>query len=263
MDCTYQVSLSFTISWTLFKLMSVEPVVPSNLCRPLLLLPSVFPSITVFSIESALDIRGLKYWGFSFSISPSNEYSGLISFRKGLLWSPCCPRDSQVSSAYLGWVGDCIQLPKVIPCLVWDSLQAEDRIILWPLIGCVFVKCQKTRKKKKTWCKIQHSYSFWLSLSWGKKATTTGSTYLTFSDIWHCIFSLVKGNLKKKRLLGYSLWVFDKQPGIAHTSPGLSKWNTFGNRSGDILCVLSLKMEWVLEIWYPSFGVIMREFSPF
>jgi len=73
-----------TISWSLLKFMSIESVMPSNhliLCRPLLLLPSVFPNIRVFSIESVLHIRRSKYWSFSFSISPSNEYSGLISFR--------------------------------------------------------------------------------------------------------------------------------------------------------------------------------------
>ena len=77
-----QASLSFTISWSLLKLMSTESVMPSNhliLCYPLLLLPSVFPSIRVFSNELAFHFRLPKYW--SFSISPSNEYSGLISFR--------------------------------------------------------------------------------------------------------------------------------------------------------------------------------------
>ena len=79
-----QASLSFTISWSLFKLMSIQSVMPSNhliLCRPLLLPPSIFPSIRVFSNESALCIRWPKYWSFSFSIRPSNEYSGLNSFR--------------------------------------------------------------------------------------------------------------------------------------------------------------------------------------
>ena len=80
----HQASLSITNSQSLSKLMSIESVIPSNhlnLCRPLLLLPSIFPSIRVFSNESALPIRWPKYWSFSFSISPSNEYSGLISFR--------------------------------------------------------------------------------------------------------------------------------------------------------------------------------------
>ena len=80
----HQASLSFTISWSLHKLMSNESVMPSNhfiLCRSLLLLSSIFPSIRVFSKESVLRIRGPKYWSFSFSISPSDEYSGLISFR--------------------------------------------------------------------------------------------------------------------------------------------------------------------------------------
>ena len=80
----HQASLSITNSQRLLKLMSTESVMPSNhliLCRPLLLLPSVFPSIRVFSNESVLPIWWPKYWSFSFSISPSNEYSGLISFR--------------------------------------------------------------------------------------------------------------------------------------------------------------------------------------
>ena len=80
----HQGSLSFTISGGLLKLMSIESVMPSNyliLCHPLLFLPSFFPSIRVFSNEPALHIWWPKYWSFSFSISPSNEYSGLISFR--------------------------------------------------------------------------------------------------------------------------------------------------------------------------------------
>ena len=79
-----QASLSITNSQSLLKLMSIELVMPSNhliLCHPLLLPPSIFPSIRAFSSNSILHIRWPKYWSFSFSISPSNEYSGLISFR--------------------------------------------------------------------------------------------------------------------------------------------------------------------------------------
>ena len=79
-----QASLSITNSRNLLKLMSIKLVMPSNhliLCRPLLLLPSIFPSIRVFSSDSLLCIRWPKYWSFSFSISPFYEYSGLISFR--------------------------------------------------------------------------------------------------------------------------------------------------------------------------------------
>ena len=79
-----QASLSFTIFRSLLKLMSIDLVMPSShliLSRPLLLLPSIFPSIRIFSNESPLPIRWPKYWSFSYSISPSNEYSGLISFR--------------------------------------------------------------------------------------------------------------------------------------------------------------------------------------
>ena len=79
-----QALLSIADSWSLLKFMSIELIIPSNhliLCCPLLLLPSVFPSIRVFSNESVLHMRWPKYWSFSFSISPSNEHSGLISFR--------------------------------------------------------------------------------------------------------------------------------------------------------------------------------------
>ena len=84
----HQASMSFTISWSFLKVMSIKSVMPSNylvLCHPLLLLPSIFPSIRVFSNESVLCIRWPKYWSLSFSISPSNEYSGQISFR--MEWS--------------------------------------------------------------------------------------------------------------------------------------------------------------------------------
>ena len=87
MDCRTPASLSITYAWSLFILMYIESVMSSNhliLCRPLLFLPSIFPSIRVFSKESVLHIRWPKYWSFSFSISPSNEYSGLISF--GIDW---------------------------------------------------------------------------------------------------------------------------------------------------------------------------------
>ena len=88
MDCSTPTSLSITNSQSLLKLMFIESVMPSNhliLCHPLFLPPSIFPSIRVFSNEPVLHIRWPKYWSFSFSISPSNEYSGLISFRMDLL----------------------------------------------------------------------------------------------------------------------------------------------------------------------------------
>ena len=84
MDCSTPGSLSITSSWSLLKLMFIESVMPPNLpnlCHPLLLLSSIFPSIRVFSSESVVRIRWPKYWSFSFSISPSSEYSGPISFR--------------------------------------------------------------------------------------------------------------------------------------------------------------------------------------
>ena len=88
MPAIHQASLSITNSRILLKVMSIQLLMPSNifvLCRPLLLLPSIFPSISVFSNESVLRIRWPKYWSFSFIINPSNEYSGLISFRMDCL----------------------------------------------------------------------------------------------------------------------------------------------------------------------------------
>ena len=108
MDSAHQASLSFTVSWSLLELISIESVMPSNhliLYHHLLLLPSIFPSIRVFSSESALCIWWPNYWNFSFSISPSNEYLGLISFRidwfdlavKGTLKSLLQHHNSKVS----------------------------------------------------------------------------------------------------------------------------------------------------------------------
>ena len=97
-----QAFLSMTNSWNLLKLMSIKSVIPSNhfiLCCPLLLLPSTFPSIRVFSNESVLCIRWPKYWSFSFSICPSNEYSGLISFRIDWFDLLSAQRTPQESSA--------------------------------------------------------------------------------------------------------------------------------------------------------------------
>ena len=96
-----QASLFFTISYSLLKLMSTELVIPSNrliFCHLLLFLPSIFPSIRVFSNELALSIRWPKYCSFNFSINPSKEYSELISFRIDWFDSASCPRDSQESS---------------------------------------------------------------------------------------------------------------------------------------------------------------------
>ena len=95
-----QAFLSITNSWRLLKLMSIELVMPSNhliCCHSLFLWPSIFASIMVFSSDSVLCIRWPKYWSFSFSISPSNEYSGLISFKIDY-FDLCYPRDSQESS---------------------------------------------------------------------------------------------------------------------------------------------------------------------
>ena len=109
----HQASLSFTVSQSLLKLMSIESVMPSNhiiLCHHLLLLPSIVPSNRIFSNESALRIRWPKYWSFSFSINPSKEYSGLISFKidwfdllavQGTLKSSPTPQFKSINSSLL------------------------------------------------------------------------------------------------------------------------------------------------------------------
>ena len=108
-----QASLSFTISWSLLRLMSFESLVPTNhliICRPLLLHIQSFPASGSFP-ELTLCIKWPKYWSFSFSISPSNEYLWLISFRIWLVWSPCSPRDSQESSP----------IPQLKASILWHS----------------------------------------------------------------------------------------------------------------------------------------------
>ena len=112
----HQASRSITNSWSLLKLMSIELVMPSNhliLCRPLLLPPSIFYSIRVFSSKSVLCIRWTKYWSFSFSISPFSEYSGLISFRidwfyllavQGTLKRPLTSQNESINSSVLSFL---------------------------------------------------------------------------------------------------------------------------------------------------------------
>ena len=100
-----QASLSFTISQSLLKLMTIESVMPSNLLilwHPLLFLPSIFPCIRVFSSELSLCIRWPKHWSFSFSISPFNEYSGLISFR--IDWFDLLAVQGTSPSEWTGWI---------------------------------------------------------------------------------------------------------------------------------------------------------------
>ena len=115
MDCRSQ---AITNSWSLLKLMSIVLVMPSNhliLCRPLLLLPSIFPSIRVFSSDPVLHIRWPKYWSFSFSISPSNERSGLISFRMD--WLDLL--------AVQGTLKSLLQHHSSKASILWHSLSAE------------------------------------------------------------------------------------------------------------------------------------------
>ena len=140
----HQASLSITNSWSLLKLMSIESVMPSNhliLCRSLLLLPSISPSIRVFSSESVLCIRWPKYWSFSFSISPSSEYSGLISFRIDWLnllvvqWTPKSLLQHSSSKASVKSI-QINFLSKLVPC---RSLCRSRKFTVWLLKSYLIV----------------------------------------------------------------------------------------------------------------------------
>ena len=141
----HQASLSMTNSWSLLKLMSIESVMPSShfiFCCPLLLLPSVFPSISVFSNESALPIRWPKYWSFSFNISPSNEHSGLISLRmdwldlltvQGTLESSLTPQLKSINSSVLNFLYS-PTLTLILLCILGYMCES-DRILKFPWLS--------------------------------------------------------------------------------------------------------------------------------
>ena len=140
MDCSTPGLLSITNSWSLLKLRSIESVMPSNHlihCRPFLLLPSIFPSIGVLSKESVLHIKWPKYWSFSFSISPTNEYAGLISFRmdwlgllevQGTLKSSPSPQFKSINS----WVLSFLYSPTLIPIQdCWKKHSLDQMDLCW------------------------------------------------------------------------------------------------------------------------------------
>ena len=133
-----QASLPISNSWSLLKLMSIKSVMPSHhliLCRPILLLPSLFPSIRVFPKESVLRIRWPKYWSFSFSISPSNEYSGLISFRMD--WLDLLAGFYLIIyhlSIYLSMIHSSMYLSVCLPCLSIYHLSIAYLSIICPSI---------------------------------------------------------------------------------------------------------------------------------
>ena len=147
----HQASLSFTISQSLLKLMYIELVKLSNdltLCHPLLLLPSIFPSIRVFSNESVLCTRWPKYWSFSFSISPSSEYSGLISFRMDWLDLPAVQGtlrsllQHHSSKASLLWHSAFYMVQMSHPYMTTGKIMA---MTIWTLLAkwclCFFICC--------------------------------------------------------------------------------------------------------------------------
>ena len=138
-----QVSLSITNSWSPPKPMSIESVMPSShliLCRPLLLLPPILPSIRVFPNESALHIRWPKCWSFSFSISPSSEYLGLISFRLdwfGLLAGQGTPENQCFGSVQTWWGRDSFSswgLPGKALNYLWLGHKRSDNCLAWTQI---------------------------------------------------------------------------------------------------------------------------------
>ena len=153
----HQTPLSITNSWSLLKLTSIELVMPSDqliLCRPLLLLPSIFPSIKVFSSESVLHIRWLKYWSFSFSISPSNEYSGLIFFRmdwsdllaiQGTLKSLLQHHSLKASNSYIHNTG------KIIALTRWTFLSKAMSLLFIMLSRLVIAFLPRSKRLLISW----------------------------------------------------------------------------------------------------------------
>ena len=164
-----QASLSIINSWSLLKLMTMESVTPSNyliLCHPLLLLPSIFPSIGVFSDESLLRIRWPKYWSFSFSISPSSEYSGLISFRMAWLdllavqGTLKCLLQHHSSKASILWCSAffAIQLPhpyttteKTIPLTRWTFVDKVMSLLFNTLSRLVITFLPRSKRLLISW----------------------------------------------------------------------------------------------------------------
>ena len=188
----HQASLSITNSWSLLKLMSIELEMPSNhliLCCPLLLLPSIFPSIRVFSNESVLHVKWPKYWSFSFSISPSNEYSGLISFRmdwfdllavQGTLKS-LLPHHSSKASILLCLAFFIVQLSH--PYMTTGKTIALTR---WTLVGKVISllfnmlsRLWNTVKRRKS-----TNYSLWAKSSPPVISVNTISRYTSHSFVY-------------------------------------------------------------------------------
>ena len=135
----HQASLSITNSQSLLKLMSIKSVMPSNhliLCHPLLLLPSIFPSIRVFSNESTLRMRWPKYWSFSFSISPSNEYSGLITFR--MHWLDLLAVQGTLKSFYsIDNYSLCVLHHPCSQEITEDSAEDLQRTVCWTRTFCL------------------------------------------------------------------------------------------------------------------------------
>ena len=131
--------------------MSIESVMPSNhliLCRPLLLLPSVFPSIRVFSSESALHIRWPKYWSFSFSISPSSEYSGLISFR--IDWFDLIPSRHSLDTQVLLLPPAGVSLPLLGPMTLELCLMLSGELDGSESLWCVNSTCFRVQNRARS-----------------------------------------------------------------------------------------------------------------
>ena len=189
----FQASLSITNSRSTPKPVSIESVMPSShliLCCPLLLLPSIFPSIRVFSNESALRIRWPKCWSFSFNISPSNEHPGLVSFRMdGLVGSPCSPRDSQESS------------PTPLNTLVYSCLEnSMDREAWWATVHGVTKSRTRLSVTNKVKSKTVASEDSLISLS----SQFLSSEAIAFW-LYHCWLALPVLGL---HLNGNTLYIF-------------------------------------------------------
>ena len=179
-DC--QAPLSSTISLSLLKLMSIESVMPSNhliLCRLLLLLPSILPSIKVFSNESALYIRWPKYW--SFSISPSSEYSGLISFR--IVWFHLLAVQGTPTPQFKSINSSTLSLDSITLCLLSLSTHPQIKVSTKPSV-CVWCVCMSLSHT----CVLSHSVTKTLTFCNSKDWSLAGSSVPT---LLKCIFPTI------------------------------------------------------------------------
>ena len=240
----HQASLSFTVSWSLLRFMSIESVIPSNhliLCHPLLLLPSIFPSIRVFSTESVLHIRWPKYW--SFSIGPSNEYSGLISFKidwldflvvqetlKCLLQHHSLKASVLLCSAYfmVQYSHPYMTTGKTIVLSIWTFVGKVMSLPFNTLSRCVIAFLPRSKHLLISW--LQSRLYVALSILW-----IFGSLSLPIPDLPGCATFLPRSAPIISVVMKKFFQMFMRIISVNSTSPAVVKW-VAGRWSRCVIC---------------------------